>query len=111
MKIFSEALSVLNKFFPSISTKKRSRSDVFPNDRSGAALPNDRSVVGSGFGKMGTQNNIIPSGFELGLQKSEERTKSSIPNKRTRTPIGDPKVCFPVIYLFENVRVSFVLFL
>ncbi|KAI3407429.1 uncharacterized protein J3R85_020999 [Psidium guajava] len=91
VRIFGEALLVLNKFFPSVSMKKRSRSDVFFNDRSGATISNDRSMAGSGLAKVGTQNNTTAGGFELGLQKSEERTKGLVPNKRTRTSLVDAK--------------------
>ncbi|XP_030448379.1 uncharacterized protein LOC115671056 [Syzygium oleosum] len=90
-RIFGEALLKLNKFFPSLSGKKRSRSDVFINDRSGAMISSDRSMAGSGLAKIGTQNNTTTVGFELGLQKSDERTKGSVPNKRTRTSLVDPK--------------------
>ncbi|KAF8036534.1 hypothetical protein BT93_C2303 [Corymbia citriodora subsp. variegata] len=91
VKIFVEALSILNKFFPSLPTKKRSRPDVLVNDRSGAMISSDRSMAGSGLAKIGSQNNTGTGGFELGLQKSEERTKGSVPNKRTRTSLVDPK--------------------
>ncbi|XP_028074315.1 uncharacterized protein LOC114276688 isoform X2 [Camellia sinensis] len=91
LKIFSESLSVMNKCFPGIPSRKRSRSDVSSTDRSNALYPSDRSVLGSGIGKMGTQSHATASGFELEQQKSEERTKISIPNKRTRTSMVDGK--------------------
>ncbi|CAL5360339.1 unnamed protein product [Camellia sinensis] len=69
LKIFSESLSVMNKCFPGIPSRKRSRSDVSSTDRSNALYPSDRSVLGSGI----------------------ERTKISIPNKRTRTSMVDGK--------------------
>ncbi|XP_009603745.1 uncharacterized protein [Nicotiana tomentosiformis] len=81
VKIFTESLSVINKCFPSIPSRKRSRSDVLSNERPNLS---DRSVSGAGIAKLGTQ-----SGYELELQKSEERTKSSVPNKRTRTSMVD----------------------
>ena len=93
MKIFNEALSGMNKCFPSIPLRKRSRSDGLSTDRPNTLFPNDRSVLGSGIGKMGTQSHVIPSGFELEPQKPEERTKIAIPNKRTRTSMVDVKVC------------------
>lgn len=93
-KIFSEALILFSKNFPSIpsTSKKRSRSDVLSSDRSNTLLLSDRSVLGSSMGKMGTQSNAIMGGFELGQQKSEERTKSAVPSKRTRTSLVDGKV-------------------
>ncbi|XAR67133.1 hypothetical protein NMG60_11013577 [Bertholletia excelsa] len=87
LKIFSEALSVMNKCFPSIPSRKRSRSDFLPADRSNALFPGERSVLGSGMGKMGIQSHANASSFEIEQQKSEERTKISIPNKRTRTSV------------------------
>lgn len=93
MKIFNEALSVFNNFFPSVPSKKRSRSEGFPSDRSGSVLSSDRSGSGPSMGKMGIPSHSIPGSFELEQQKSEERTKTALPNKRTRTSFGDAKVC------------------
>lgn len=87
MKIFNEALSVFNKCFPSVPPKKRSRSESFSGDRSGGVLSSDRSGLGSSIGKIG-----ITNGLELEQQKSEERTKNAIPNKRTRTSLADVRV-------------------
>ncbi|KAF5743069.1 hypothetical protein HS088_TW09G01131 [Tripterygium wilfordii] len=91
VKIFNEALSVFNKFFPSIPSKKRSRSDGFSNDRPNAMLPSDLSVLGPNVGKMGLQNHAI-SGFERDQLKSEERAKSAVPKKRTRTSLVDVRM-------------------
>ncbi|EEF48050.1 hypothetical protein RCOM_1046470 [Ricinus communis] len=88
-KIFNEALSVFNNFFPSIPSKKRSRSEGFSSDRPNALLSNDRSVMGPNIGKMGIHNHVVGGGFELDHQKSEERTKNVVPNKRTRTSLVD----------------------
>ncbi|TYH65992.1 hypothetical protein ES332_D06G093100v1 [Gossypium tomentosum] len=92
VKTFNEALSVFNKFFPSIPSKKRSRSESFSNDRPNALLSGDRSVLGPTIGKMGMHNNSVAGGFEFEQQKSEERTKSTIPNKRTRTSLVDVRM-------------------
>ncbi|KAG8657073.1 hypothetical protein MANES_03G036800v8 [Manihot esculenta] len=90
MKIFNESLSVFNKFFPSIPSKKRSRSEGFSSDRPNALLSSDRSVLGPSLGKMGIHNHAVSGGgFELEQQKSEERTKNVVPNKRTRTSLVD----------------------
>lgn len=91
MKIFNEALSVFNKVFPSIPSKKRSRSEGFSNDRSNVML-SDRSLLGPSIGKVGVQGQAVNSGFEPEQQKSEERTKN-VPNKRTRTSMVDIRVC------------------
>ncbi|KAJ7979300.1 Serine/arginine repetitive matrix protein 2 isoform 2 [Quillaja saponaria] len=88
VKIFNEALSVFNKIFPTIPSKKRSRSEVFSNDRSGVML-SERSVLGPSIGKVGIQSHAISSSFELEQQKSEERTKNIVPSKRTRTSLMD----------------------
>ncbi|KAK8660644.1 hypothetical protein V6N13_051564 [Hibiscus sabdariffa] len=92
MKTFNEALSVFNKFFPTIPSKKRSRSESFTSDRSNALLSSDRSVLGPSVGKMGIHNHSIAGGFEFEQQKSEERPKSAFPNKRTRTSLLDVRM-------------------
>ncbi|CAH8353365.1 unnamed protein product [Eruca vesicaria subsp. sativa] len=81
VKIFNEASSVFNKFFPSVPTKKRSRPEGFS--------AGDRLVSGSGLGKMGIQGQTLDGGFELDQQKLDERPKSGVPNKRTRTSMMD----------------------
>ncbi|XP_055810647.1 uncharacterized protein LOC129880582 [Solanum dulcamara] len=89
VKIFTESLSVLNKCFPSIPSRKRSRSDALSNDRPMTFFPSDRSVSGTGIGKTGTQAHCSPSGYEFEQQKSEERVKTAVPSKRTRTSMAD----------------------
>ncbi|XP_010489486.1 PREDICTED: uncharacterized protein LOC104767146 isoform X3 [Camelina sativa] len=79
VKIFNEASSVFNKFFPSVHTKKRSRPEGFSTDR---------LVSGPGLGKMGIQGQTLAGGFEPD-QKLDERPKSGVPNKRTRTSMMD----------------------
>ncbi|GMI89414.1 SAGA complex subunit 2A [Hibiscus trionum] len=92
MKTFNEALSVFNKFFPTIPSKKRSRSESFPGDRSNALLSSDRSVLGPSVGKIGIHNHSIAGGSEFEQQKSDERPKSAFPNKRTRTSLLDVRM-------------------
>ncbi|KAL5572427.1 hypothetical protein UlMin_022024 [Ulmus minor] len=92
VKIFNEALSVFNKFFPSVPSKKRSRLEGFPSDRSGALSSSDRSGIGPNIGKIGSQSHAVAGGFEFEQQKSEERTKTALPNKRTRTSFVDAKM-------------------
>ncbi|KAL4318819.1 hypothetical protein GQ457_18G001480 [Hibiscus cannabinus] len=92
MKTFNEALSVFNKIFPTIPSRKRSRSESFTSDRSNALLSSDRSVLGPSVGKMGIHNHSIAGGFEFEQQKSEERPKSAFPNKRTRTSLLDVRM-------------------
>ncbi|XP_061995549.1 uncharacterized protein LOC133713510 isoform X2 [Rosa rugosa] len=92
VKIFNEALSVFNKVFPSVPSKKRSRTENFSNERSGVVLPTDRSMMGPSMGKIGMQSHAVAGGFELEQQKSEERTKNSVPNKRTRTSLVDVRM-------------------
>lgn len=109
MKTFNEALSVFNKFFPTIPSKKRSRSESFSSDRSNALLSSDRSVLGPSIGKMGIHNHSIAGGFEFELQKSEERPKSAFPNKRTRTSLLDVRVC--IFYIFHLYAFSVIMIL
>lgn len=90
--MFSEALSVFHEVFPAITSKKRSRAEGFSNDRSNAML-SDRPVLGPSMGKVGVQGHPVTGGFELDQQKSEERTKNAVPNKRTRTSMLDGRVC------------------
>ncbi|KAM7276024.1 hypothetical protein ACFE04_017890 [Oxalis oulophora] len=92
VKIFNESLSVLNKFFPTVPSKKRSRAEKISSDRTGSMLPTDRPVTGSGLGKMGFQSHAMTNGFELETQKLEERTKNIVPNKRTRTSLADVRM-------------------
>ncbi|KAL1805221.1 hypothetical protein ACET3Z_028289 [Daucus carota] len=89
VKTFSEGLSVFSKCFPGIPSRKRSRSDVLSGER---LFSSDRSVSGPPGGKMGALSHTVTSGFERDQQKSDERIKSSIPNKRTRTSMADPRI-------------------
>ncbi|XP_049405757.1 uncharacterized protein LOC125869233 isoform X2 [Solanum stenotomum] len=89
VKIFTESLSVLNKCFPSIPSRKRSRSDALSNDRPMTFFPSDRSVSGTGIGKTSIQGHSSPSGYEFEQHKSEERVKTAVPSKRTRTSMAD----------------------
>ncbi|KAG4932329.1 hypothetical protein JHK87_046331 [Glycine soja] len=91
VKMFSEALSVFHEVFPAITSKKRSRAEGFSNDRSNAML-SDRPVLGPSIGKVGVQGHPVTGGFELEHQKSEERTKNVVPNKRTRTSMVDVRM-------------------
>ncbi|KAG2718056.1 hypothetical protein I3843_03G200500 [Carya illinoinensis] len=86
VKIFNDTLSVFNKIFPTVPSKKRSRSEGFFSDRS-SVLSSDRSVLGPSVAKVGNQSHAAPSGFELEQQKAEERTKNAVPNKRPRTSL------------------------
>ncbi|KAL8093904.1 uncharacterized protein LOC141689122 isoform X2 [Apium graveolens] len=92
VKIFNEGLLVVNKCFPSIPSRKRSRPDVLSGERPSALFASDRSAVGAGAGKLGPQSHALPSGFELDQQKPEERSKNVIPSKRTRTSMVDPRI-------------------
>ncbi|KAL5768575.1 hypothetical protein ACOSQ2_015358 [Xanthoceras sorbifolium] len=92
MKIFNEGLSVFNKFFPNVPSKKRSRSEGFSTDRSSVISSSERSVLGPGLGKMAIQSHAMSGSFELEQQKSEERIKNAVPNKRTRTSLADVRM-------------------
>ncbi|XP_076932026.1 uncharacterized protein LOC143597401 isoform X2 [Bidens hawaiensis] len=90
VKAFSETLSVINKCFPSIPSRKRTRPDALPGDRSSGLLLN-RAPMMAGVGKMGTQSHSPTNAFDFEQQKAEERGKNIIPNKRTRTSMVDQK--------------------
>ncbi|GER34365.1 hypothetical protein STAS_10566 [Striga asiatica] len=92
VKIFNDCLSVINKCFPAIPSKKRSRLDALSNDRSNTLLSIDRSASGMNVGKMASQNHLSTNGFEVELQKPEERAKGAIPSKRTRTSLVDARM-------------------
>lgn len=108
MKIFNEALSVFNKFFPSVPSKKRSRSEVFPYERSSSLLSSEHAALGPNLGKIGMQSHALPGGFELEQQKSEERIKNAIPSKRTRTSLVDVRVC--ILNFFLNISFFWLAF-
>ncbi|XP_019455045.1 PREDICTED: uncharacterized protein LOC109356163 isoform X1 [Lupinus angustifolius] len=91
VKMFNETLSVFHKVFPSITSKKRSRGEGFSNDRSSVML-SDRPVLGPSIGKAGVQGHLVTGAFEPEQQKSEQRTKNIVPNKRTRTSMVDVKM-------------------
>ncbi|CDY30195.1 BnaA03g49750D [Brassica napus] len=80
VKIFNEASSVFNKFFPTVPTKKRSRPEGFSSDR---------LALGPGLGKMGVQGQTLPGCFEFDEQNVDQRPKSGAINKRTRTSMMD----------------------
>ncbi|CAL0327877.1 unnamed protein product [Lupinus luteus] len=90
-KMFSEALSGFNKVFPSISSKKRSRAEGFSEDHS-TFTSSDHSVLEQSIGKVGVQCHALTGGFEHEHQKSEERIKKVVPNKRIRTSLVDVRM-------------------
>ncbi|KAL2554057.1 hypothetical protein Fot_07676 [Forsythia ovata] len=92
VKILNDCLSVINKCFPTVPSRKRSRLDTLSGDRSNTSLPIDRPVSGGSIGTMGSQGYEIMSGFALEHQKSEGQTKNTIPNKRTRTSMLDGRM-------------------
>ncbi|OIV99747.1 hypothetical protein TanjilG_26085 [Lupinus angustifolius] len=91
VKMFNEALSVFNKVFPSITSKKRSRGEGFSNGRCTAML-SDRPVSGPTIGKAGVQDHPVTGAFEFEQQKSEERAKNIVPNRRIRTSLVDVRM-------------------
>lgn len=84
---------MFQKCFPNVPSRKRSRSDVLSNDRNSALFSTERLASGTGTSKMGTQSHSNMGGFEVEQQKSDERAKTAIPSKRTRTSMVDPRVC------------------
>ncbi|KAK9102514.1 hypothetical protein Sjap_019768 [Stephania japonica] len=80
-KNFNDAILKFDKCFPNISTRKRSRLDMPPSDRSNGSLSVDRSALGGSMNK----GHVMPNGLDLEMQKAEGRTKNATPNKRIRT--------------------------
>lgn len=78
VKAFGEAISKIEKYSHGIS-RKRSRADISLGERSDTLLP------GGTMPRTGAQSHLTGSGLENGPQKSDERTKSSVPNRRART--------------------------
>ncbi|KAL0426838.1 UNVERIFIED_CONTAM: hypothetical protein Slati_2858600 [Sesamum latifolium] len=95
VKIFNDCLSVINKWFPTVPSRKRSRLDALSNDQANTYVSIDRSVSLLGGGKMGSQNYASVSGLELEQHESEERSKIAIPSKRARTSMVDARASTP----------------
>ncbi|KAJ6349886.1 hypothetical protein OIU78_006136 [Salix suchowensis] len=76
-KIWNENLLKLQKFLEDLNSKNQQRNEMLMNERSG----------GSNFMKMGTQIHRNPS--ELGTQRSEDRTKTTVLNKRVRSSVAE----------------------
>ncbi|GAB2267741.1 hypothetical protein Dimus_002722 [Dionaea muscipula] len=91
LKIFSEALSVFNKCFPSIPSRKRSRMDLMSGDRASAVPSSERPSFSPGLGKMVSSTHAPGNALEMEQQKPEEKTKSSVISKRTRTSLLDAR--------------------
>ncbi|KAL0315796.1 UNVERIFIED_CONTAM: hypothetical protein Sradi_5457800 [Sesamum radiatum] len=95
VKIFNDCLSVINKWFPTVPSRKRSRLDALSDDQPNTYASIDRSVSLLGSGKMGSQNYASLSGLELEQRESEERSKNAIPSKRARTSMVDARASTP----------------
>ncbi|XP_011078031.1 uncharacterized protein LOC105161884 isoform X1 [Sesamum indicum] len=95
VKIFNDCLSVINKWFPTVPSRKRSRLDALSNDQPNTHVSIDRSLSLLGGGKMGYQNYASVSGLELEQHESEERSKIAIPSKRARTSMVDARAGTP----------------
>ncbi|KAL0337256.1 UNVERIFIED_CONTAM: hypothetical protein Scaly_2000700 [Sesamum calycinum] len=78
VKIFNDCLSVINKWFPTVPSRKRSCLDALSDDQPNTYASIDRSVSLLGSGKMGSQNYASLSGLELEQRESEERSKNAI---------------------------------
>ncbi|XP_058110303.1 uncharacterized protein LOC131253351 isoform X2 [Magnolia sinica] len=90
-KSLNDGISKIDKYCQGAPSRKRSRPDV-SSERSNVLLLGDRSVQGGTVSKMGSQSHLNSSGFELGPQKSEEKTRNTVPNKRVRTSMADMDV-------------------
>ncbi|KAI3967057.1 hypothetical protein MKW92_032870 [Papaver armeniacum] len=88
VKVCTEMVSRFDKCFPNLCTRKRSRSDIQPSDRSNTSLAVDRLASGGIAGKLATQSNGISSGFGHEHQKSEDQCKNAV-SKRIRSSMVD----------------------
>ncbi|KAJ6846856.1 uncharacterized protein M6B38_283615 [Iris pallida] len=79
-KVFGEAAFKMEKFCHNLP-RKRSRNDSSCIEKSHATLP------GGNASKMGPQSHLAASSLDLGPQKSEERARSAVPNRRIRTSL------------------------
>lgn len=77
-KAFGEVVSKIDKYTHGLS-RKRSRADISSGERPDMLLP------GGAIPRTGTQSHLTASGLDNGAQKSEERSKSSVPSRRART--------------------------
>lgn len=91
VKGLAEVLSAMDRIYQGGVLRKRSRSDVASGDRLQPAGPSDRTVPASGGSvtKMASQSHLAPNGLVVGLQKSDDRSKHGVPNKRVRTSMLD----------------------
>ncbi|KAI3913681.1 hypothetical protein MKX01_035877 [Papaver californicum] len=89
VKVCTEVISRFDKGFPNLWTRKRSRSDIQPSDRSNTSLAVDRLASGGIAGKLATQSNGTSSGFDHEHPKLEEQCKNAVPSKRIRTSMVD----------------------
>ncbi|GAB2231000.1 hypothetical protein Drorol1_Dr00027283 [Drosera rotundifolia] len=104
-KFFGEALTVLNKCFPGITFRKRSRVELASGDRASLGPLNDRPGFSLSLSKLGTMSPALENDFEAPQQRPEERLvteKSSVISKRTRTSLLDGMVN-------SNARLSMVI--
>ncbi|XP_026422057.1 uncharacterized protein LOC113318145 isoform X2 [Papaver somniferum] len=88
VKVCTEMVSRFDKCFSNLWTRKRSRSDIQPSDRSNTSLAVDRLASGGIAGKLATQSNGISSGFDHEHQKLEEQSKNAV-SKRIRSSMAD----------------------
>nr|XP_029123956.1 uncharacterized protein LOC105057117 isoform X3 [Elaeis guineensis] len=84
-KACSEAALKIDKYCHNLS-KKRSRADISSNERSGALLPR------GSISKTNPQSHLTSRGLDLGPQKSEERSKTTVPNRRIRTSMVEVRM-------------------
>ncbi|XP_010920810.2 LOW QUALITY PROTEIN: uncharacterized protein [Elaeis guineensis] len=84
-KACSEAGFKIDKYYHNLS-KKRSRADISSNERSGTSMP------GGSIPKSSPQSHMSSRCLELGPQKSEERTKNTVPSRRIRTSMAEAQM-------------------
>eukprot|EP01018_Ginkgo_biloba_P012311 Gb_07255 [translate_table: standard] len=86
VKFLNEAICKLDKYRLPLLSRKRSRTEVSPSN---TLLTVDRSAVGGNLLKTGSQNHAASNSVDPGSQRSDERNKAAVPNKRVRTSMVD----------------------
>lgn len=94
-KKFDDYINKLNKYCEALNSKKQQRSDMLTNERSG----------GSNFLKTGTQIQRYPM-----AQKTEDKPKNVVLNKRVRSSVAETKVCLQQDFEICSLFVAFTFY-
>ncbi|KAL5728677.1 hypothetical protein ACHQM5_001732 [Ranunculus cassubicifolius] len=89
VRVLNEAGSRFDEFLHDILPRNKSRSNDQSSDRRHSSASLDSGTFGS-VGRTGTQSQTSALDFEV--PKLEEKTKSMVPNRRTRTYLLDAQI-------------------